>query len=166
MDARVVAQDQDHCIALWERVVIQLWYGETRPMAVHSMSRVCEELLRTAPRQASTILLIEPTAPAPGAEGRKALADWSGRVAARFVRAVVVAEGGGFRSSLVRAVGVAFTTLTPHRLPFKFFAGVTEGASHLGPTLSDPQGGPRQLEAAIAALRSTRSTSPNVQRLP
>jgi hypothetical protein len=33
---------------------------------------------------------------------------------------VVVAEGGGFRAALVRAVGVTLTTLLPHSSKFKF----------------------------------------------
>jgi hypothetical protein len=153
VDARIVARDQDHCVAIWERVVIQIWYGETRVPAVQAMSRACEDLLRTAQGDVSTVALIEASAPAPDHAGRKALADWSGRVAARFARAAVIAEGGGFRSSLVRGVGLAFTTLTPHRLPFKFFATVADAATYLGPSLSQPQAGPRDLETAISALR-------------
>lgn len=136
--------------------MLQLWYGETKVAAVQTMVRASEELLRAAPANVSTLALIEATAPVPSPEGRKALADWSVRVAARFARAAIVAEGGGFRSSLVRGVGLAFTTLTPHRLPFKFFATVAEAASYLGPVLSQPGEGPGQLEATIAALRLER----------
>lgn len=128
------------------------------------MSRTCEELLRTGQRDVSTLVLIEATAPAPSQESRKALAEWSGRVAGRLSRAAVVAEGGGFRSSLVRGVGLAFTTLTPHRLPFKFFATVAEGAAYLGPVLQQPLDGPHQLELAIAALRASKPADAAMRR--
>ena len=68
--------------------------------------------------------------------------------------AVKVPEGGGFRSAMVRGVGVALTVLAPHKAPFKFAGSVAEGAQQLARFLPASAGGAEQLAAAAPEARA------------
>ena len=79
---------------------------------------------------------------------------------ARMTAAVIVAEGSGFRSALVRGVGVALTTLTPHRVPFKFCSDVDEAMIQLSPVVPTAFGGVAALKGAIEQLRAAMPRAP------
>lgn len=74
-----------------------------------------------------------------------------------MVLAVVVAEGGGFRAALVRGVGIALSTMMPHRVPFKFVSEVEEALALLGPHLSKAGRGVAGLRDALGKLRDAVS---------
>ena len=76
----------------------------------------------------------------------------------KMAGAVLVAEGSGFRASLVRGVGLALTTLMPHRIPFKFVATVDEAVDHLAPKLRVTSGGSPVLKAVVERLRADMDT--------
>lgn len=153
MEPRLIVQNDSLCLATWDCVVIQVWSGPTTASLVGLTSRACKEMLRTKSGEASTLTVIASNAPVPDGDARAALAAFSRDVASQLAKAAVVAEGGGFRSSLVRGVGVAFTTLNPHRLPFKFFCSVEEAAAYLAPALSRTSGGAHQLIEVMGRLR-------------
>jgi hypothetical protein len=67
---------------------------------------------------------------------------------------IVVAEGSGFRSALVRSIGVALSAISPKSLPFKFASGIDEAAALIRPHLSAAAGGSDGLKRALAELRT------------
>jgi hypothetical protein len=153
--ATVRAEDADHCIAVWNRTLIQLWRFATSGPAVSGMNRIARALLAEEGGPVTSIGIVEPTSDVPGAEARAELARFSRDFASRMALAVMVAEGGGFRGAIVRSVGVALTRLAPHKVPFKFVDTVEQGAMALAPHLPEATGGPSALMRAIAELRAT-----------
>jgi len=73
---------------------------------------------------------------------------------------VVVAEGGGFRGALVRAVGVTLTTLMPHSSKFKFVNDLNAAARLIAPHLPPGSGGEDALIRATEELRSMLPVPP------
>jgi hypothetical protein len=67
---------------------------------------------------------------------------------------IVVAEGSGFRSALVRSIGVALSAISPKSLPFKFASGMDEASLLIRPHLSRSAGGAEGLKRALADLRT------------
>jgi hypothetical protein len=66
---------------------------------------------------------------------------------------IFVAEGSGFRSALVRGVGLTVSTFAPSLLPFKFASSVDEAAVIIASQLSPKAGGAEGLKTAVAGLR-------------
>jgi hypothetical protein len=67
---------------------------------------------------------------------------------------VVVAEGGGFRAAIVRAVGLTLTTLVPHGGNFKFVNDLPSAINLLGPHVQAGIGGTEGLARAVEELRA------------
>jgi hypothetical protein len=98
--------------------------------------------------------IVEPTSPPPDEGARAELARFSQEVVPGLAVAIIVGEGGGFRMSLVRAVGITLTTLLPYRVPFKFLSNVKSAMPLIVPHLSSEAGGADDLELALAEIRS------------
>jgi hypothetical protein len=126
-DIRVVDRDREHCIAVWDRIVFEIWRGPATLAGSTRMMTTCEELLRSGRGPVNFIAILERTSPPPSEPVRAVLAQWSREVVPRMETAIVVAEGGGFRSSIVRGVCTALTLLAPHRARFKFVGAVEDG---------------------------------------
>jgi hypothetical protein len=86
-------------------------------------------------------------------ETRKTLAAFSRDGVSRMSTSVVVAEGGGFRSALVRAVGVTLTTILPHSSKFRFVNDLVVG--HRRATLHD-----EERDNGIQTRRHERTSNP------
>jgi len=151
--ARLVAQDSDHVVAIWHETVITVFHGAASLHQVLNITKVCEALLAEAQGAVTYLGVIERASPAPSETVRRALATWSRDVVPKTALAVIVVEGGGFKSALVRGVSVALTALLPHRVPFKFTGSVEEGAVLVAAFLPHKAGGAAELGLAIAELR-------------
>lgn len=118
------------------------------------MVETCEELVASARGPVTFIALLEPNSPPPPDPVRKLLARWSRDIVPKMATAAMVAEGSGFRTAIVRAVGVTLTTLVPHKVPFKFFANVEAAIEELAPHLPPGSGGATALRRVIEELRA------------
>jgi len=103
---------------------------------------------------ATMLFIVEASSPAPDEETRKNFATMSRDVVGKMAMGVIVSEGGGFRGALVRAVGVALTTIMPHRSPLKFVNDVETAVGLLKPHLVLSTGGVQGLLKAVADLRT------------
>lgn len=151
---RIVAQDRDHMVAVWQDTVISIYSGAATLQHVLNVSNACKSLLEKRSARVTYLSVIERSSPAPTETVRRALAVWSRDVVTKLAAAVIVAEGGGFKNAIVRGVGVALTVLAPHQVPFKFASTVQEGANLLAPWLHAVGSGPADLIAAIAEGRT------------
>jgi hypothetical protein len=97
--------------------------------------------------------IVEPTSPPPDEKARAELAKFTREIVPKLAIAIIVGEGGGFRASLVRAVGVTLTTLMPNQVPFKFPSSVDDATILIAPHLSVGAGGVPGLRRALVDVR-------------
>lgn len=102
---------------------------------------------------ASTLTIVESTSPPPSDKVRGPMSAFYREIAPLMKEQIVVAEGSGFRSALVRSIGVALSAISPKSLPFKFASGIDEAALVIQPHLSRTGGGSEGLKRALAELR-------------
>src|SRR3954465_842233 len=155
MDARILAQNADVCLAVWQQTVIHIWRGQPTVESIAEMVAACNQLISSSRAPVTYLSIVERSSPPPEEPVRAALAQWSRDVVPRMVGAVIVAEGSGFRSALVRGVGLALTTLMPHRIPFKFVSSVDDAIDHLASKLPVASGGAPMLRKVVEHLRSS-----------
>lgn len=163
VDAQIIAEDSDYCLATWRQTALALWVGPPTVDQVKRISAQCKLLLANGKGPVTYLGVIERSSPAPTDPVRKEFAIWSRDVVSKLSMAVMVAEGGGFRAALVRGVGIALTVLLPHQVPFKFVGSVEEGLDLMGRVLP-PGATPAELGVAIAELR--RRWAASVRRSP
>lgn len=148
------ARDTSRCFATWDRVLFTIWRGPASPLAVAEMNQIARELVVKDSLPASYFSIVEPSSPPPNDKARAELARFSREIVPSMAVAIIVGEGGGFRASLVRAVGVTLTTLMPHRVPFKFLSNVEDAITLIAPHLSPGAGGREGLRRALADIRA------------
>ncbi|AKF04803.1 hypothetical protein [Sandaracinus amylolyticus] len=148
--------DADHCLATWDRVLIQVWRGPMTMENLAGLERVARSFLAEQPAGAkvSTISIIERTSPPPTDEVRKGMSRVYRDLTSSMDHAIIVPEGGGFRAAIVRGVGVALSSLSPKALPFKFVDTIRSAAVMVAPQLTPGAGGAGELEAAIERVRA------------
>jgi hypothetical protein len=151
---QIVTLDRDHCIAVWKQTLIHIWRGPATAPAVGRMVEACKTLLSNGKGNVTCLVIVERSSPPPAEPVRLALARWSREMVPRMAAAVFVAEGGGFRSAIVRGVGLTLTTLVPHRVPFKFVATLQEALNELARAIPVHTGGVVGLGMAVDALRA------------
>ena len=147
--------DRDHCVATWDRVLIQVWRGAVTHEAVRDLERVAQTFLNEGgAKKISSVSLVERSSPAPTDEVRGELSKFYRELAPNAHEAIVVAEGSGFRGALVRGVGVTLSMLAPRALPFKFVGSIPEATAAIAPHLTASAGGASGLQAALEEVRS------------
>jgi hypothetical protein len=144
--------DRDHGFAIWNQTQLLDWRGVVRPPAMARIIEIARPLV-DAGQLTTTLSVVERDSPMPDGMARQELARWSREICARQKLAIIVPEGGGFRAAAVRGVGVALTTLLPHRVPFKFLGSLEDAVSLLAPHLPLAGNAPAELRDAIAELR-------------
>lgn len=150
----LLVADDAHAVATWGRTFIQIWRGAPRAHTSARINELASAFLAASSVPATSLWVVEAKSPAPDDATRKNLAAFSRDLASQMRLCVVVAEGGGFRGALVRAVGAALTTILPHRTRFKFADDVGAAAELLGPHLPPGSGGPEALLRIAAEVRS------------
>ena len=146
--------DDVHVIGVCGATLIQIWRGAPTPALTLEANGIAHALIASGSAQVSSLFVVEPGSPPPDDETRKALAAFSRDIVSRMSISVVVAEGGGFRSALVRGVGVALTMILPHASKFKFVNDVSSGVRLIEPHLKPGTGGAKALLEATEALRA------------
>jgi hypothetical protein len=152
LDIRAV--DESHIVAIWGRTLIQIWRGAPTGEASGEVNRIGREVVAAATFPATSLFIVERGSPPPGEETRRNFATFSRDIVSRMSLSVVVAEGGGFRGALVRAVGVTLTTVMPHRSKFEFVNDLSTAVRLLTPHLPPGIGGAEKLVAATEELRT------------
>lgn len=155
----ILVVDDTYVLATWGRTFIQIWRGAPKASTTARMHELSSAFVASSSLPATSLFIVEAKSPSPDEASRKILAAFSRDVVGRMSLSVVVAEGGGFRGALVRAVGVALTTILPHRSRFKFVDDVATAAELLGPHLLAGSGGP---EALLRVAAEARSKLPSV----
>jgi hypothetical protein len=150
----VLVADSVHVIGTWGRTFVQIWRGGTTRDTVAEMNRFAGQFVESKGSAATSLFIVERTSPPPDEASRKEIAKFSRDAAKNMSLSVVVAEGGGFRAALVRAVGVTLTTLLPHSSKFKFENDLDTAIRLLEPHLLPGTGGAGGLETAVEELRS------------
>lgn len=150
----VVARDTGHCFLIWDRLALAIWRNATTRASVAEMSFMVRALMAKHDEPCCFLGIVEPTSPPPDEKARTELAKFSREIVPELALAIIVGEGGGFRASLVRAVGVALTTLMPHRVPFKFLSNVEDATTLIAPHLSPGAGGVPGMRRALADVRA------------
>lgn len=146
--------DADHCVATWDRVLIQVWRGPVTIDALHNLERVTRAFVAENGAKIAIVSVIERSSPPPGDEVRKDMSRYYRDLVPHVTHAVVVPEGGGFRAAIVRGVGVALSTFSPKALPFKFIDSIRSACVVIAPDLSPGAGGASELEAVIEKVRA------------
>jgi hypothetical protein len=144
-----------HGLGVWRDVVVFVWRkGIDRAAA----ERYVGLLAQTAAKSSAGVTginLIEPAATLPDDDLRKLIALGTAK-AAKILCGATVAEGEGFRASVVRAVTTGIAMLTRKSFPLKTFSRVPEAA---GWVVENRQRAgalamtPEELAAAIEAVR-------------
>jgi len=152
VDVRVV--DDVHVVATWGRTFIQIWRGAPTGTTSARVNRMAAEFVAASAFPATSLFIVEARSPSPDDETRRNFAAFSRDIVSQMELAVIVSEGGAFRGALVRAVGVALTTILPHRSNFKFVNDVETAAQLLAPYLMTGSGGPPALMRVAEEVRS------------
>ncbi|MGA7122757.1 MAG: hypothetical protein WBY94_21840, partial [Polyangiaceae bacterium] len=97
------ALDKDHCVATWDQVLVQVWRLDTPLRTVTELDSITRAFMAEVPRRISSLAIIEATATPPGDAARSALSKFYRELGPQMGAAIVVAEGGGFRSSFFGA---------------------------------------------------------------
>ncbi len=150
----VVSRETGHCFMTWDRLAVAVWRLGASSASVIEMVAVVRSLKAKHRERVCFLGIVEPTSPPPDEGARAELAKFSREVVPGLAVAIIVGEGGGFRMSLVRAVGITLTTLLPHRVPFKFLSNVSNAVPLIVPHLSHAAGGATGLQRALADARS------------
>jgi len=149
---RLLVVDDVHAVGTWRTILIQVWRGAPNGPLSAEVNELTERFMRDTRGPTSSLFVIERGSPPPDEACRRNLATFSRDLVSRMSIAVAVSEGGGFRSALVRAVGVTLTTLLPHSAKFKFVNDLNVAARLVEPHLR--VGDSQTLLAACEELRA------------
>jgi hypothetical protein len=127
--------DADHIVGVWGTTLIQIWRGSATSILTAEANRIASALVTSSRHPVSSLYIVERRSPTPDDEARKNLAAFSRDIVSRMSISVVLAEGGGFRSALVRSVGVTLTMILPHSSKFRFVNDVNDAVQLIEPHL-------------------------------
>jgi hypothetical protein len=152
VDIRVA--DEGHVVATWGRTFIQIWRGPPTGKKSAKINQIAAQFVDESAFLATSLFIVEAKSPSPDDETRRNFATFSRDIVSKMSLSVIVSEGGGFRGALVRAVGVALTTILPHRSNFKFVNDVEAAAQLLGSRLMPGTGGAAELLRVADEVRA------------
>jgi hypothetical protein len=154
LELDVKSIDDAHAVAVWDRLLLQLWRGETTLDSAERLLNLGRKFVAERPGEPLCFLtIIESRSPPPNDAVRAKLAACFRELAPSMRHQIFVGEGSSFRVALIRGVGLAVSTLAPSLLPFKFASGLDEAAQAIAPNLTDAAGGTAGLKAAVTTLR-------------
>jgi hypothetical protein len=123
----VLASDAAHALVSLDRIVVAVWRGAMTSTTVRALDPAVASAARQFPGEVVVALVVEQESPVPGDDVRKAFTE--NMRANRAVRCtVVVAEGSGFRISIVRSVVTGLIQVTRPGQPIKVTSTLPEGA--------------------------------------
>lgn len=161
--ATILTVDADHCLATWDRTLIQIWRHATTEAAAANMCSVARTFGAGHPDGATLLFIVEKTSEIPGAGARAAFARFTRETAGQMVCCAMVPEGGGFRPAIIRSVASSVATLLRQSLPYQFAESVDGGIKLLERHLTASPGGHEGLRRAVRELRARIELSPSIR---
>jgi hypothetical protein len=157
--ALIHAVDAGHCIATWDRTLIQIWRRDTTEQAGANMCGIARTFAAKHRNGINSLFIVEAASEIPGSGARTNFTRFTRETAVKAACCVVVPEGGGFRPALVRSIVIGLATLLREPFPYKFVGDVDAAIDLLGPHV-DPQAGGREgLRRAVTSLRAKIASS-------
>ncbi len=151
--------DPGYGLAIWDRVLIQLWRGPATLAGAQSWFALGKKFAsESGGLLCSNLSIVESNSPPPADKVRQALSAAFDGMATCMRHQIVVAEGSVARSALVRGVGLSLSNLSTSSLALKVAVSLDEAALTLAPDLSPDAGGAEGLKAAVADLRARISS--------
>jgi len=150
----VMRADAVHVVGVCGATLIQIWRGAPNYMLSAEVNEVARAMVASSTHPVSSLFVVERGSPPPDEATRRNFASFSRDLVSQMSVSVVVAEGGGFRGALVRAVGVTLTTILPHSSKFRFVNDVDSAAELIAPYLLPAVGGAPGLLDATSKLRA------------
>jgi hypothetical protein len=146
-------QDGD-LAATWHNVLVHIQKGPTSPRSVPNLTAAASSILLKH-KSFVFLIIVEPQATPPDQSARKQLTDFFETFRDSIARSIVIPEGDGFRSSIVRGVGTAVSLLAPKSFTFSFCGSVEEASAKLRDVLQ-PVGGAAPLIQALSEMRAAK----------
>jgi hypothetical protein len=147
--------DRSYGVAIWDRVLIQIWRGPATLEAAENWLALGKKFaLQSQGLPCSNLSIVESNSPPPSDKVRLALSAAFDGLAPCMRHQIVIAEGSVSRSALVRGVGLTLSSLSASSLALKVAVSLDEAALTLAPHLSAGAGGAEGLKAAVADLRA------------
>jgi hypothetical protein len=140
-------------------LLVIVWRREVTLEGVAELRKIGIAFAEGSKAPVSCLTIVQSTSPPPSDKVRGPYAAFHREVAPFMKEQIVVAEGSGFRSALVRSIGVALSTISPKSLPFKFASGLDEAALLIQPHLSPTAGGAESMKRALSELRGRFPTT-------
>lgn len=152
--ALIHAVDDGHCIATWDRTLIQIWRRATTEQAAANMCGIARTFAAKHRDGINSLFIVEPASDIPGSGARSNFTRFTRETAVKATCCVVVPEGGGFRAALVRSIVIGLATLLREPFPYKFVSDVDAAITMLGPHVDPLAGGRDGLRRALTGLRA------------
>lgn len=153
--AVIHADDGDYCLATWDRTLIMIWRRASKESAVTKACALGRTFAAKHGDKITVLVIVEPESEIPGSEARAEFARFARETGTKAACCVVVPEGGGFRSALVRSIFGGIGALLRQAFPFKFAESIDAALKLLEPHFSPAAGGAEALRRALGKMRAT-----------
>jgi hypothetical protein len=151
---RWVSFDAGHAIAVQGGVLITIWSGEMRAAAVRQAATESRRLTDARPGALSFLNMIVRGTPVPGEDVRAEFQKMIRQGPGALRCTAIVAEGGGFHGSAVRAVVTGITMVVRPKFPMKVHASVAEAAAWIAAQAGPAGATAAEISAAVDAMRA------------
>jgi len=166
MDVKIELSTRDAVMAVWDRVVLVVWRGNTTV----ALARRAEQVFHahSGRDQALLLTIVEATAPLPRLEARAELAGALRRGNGHVERSALVFEGEGFRAASVRAVVAGVSLFSRPDYPHRVFGNVRSAAVFLAGGKAGIPAPDRIVRMVLTARREpgTQTLLPRVANAP
>jgi len=137
MDVRIKLSTRDSVFALWDRVALALWRGNTTAGAVRRGSEILAEHAAAWGSRVWLLTVVEENVPLPALEARMELVSLLKNANGLVERSALVFEGEGFRAASVRAVVAGVSLFSRPEYPHRVFGSVGAAARFLAAGRTD-----------------------------
>jgi hypothetical protein len=153
-EPRIDIVDQDHCLAYWHNVFIQVWRNNPTEKLTRAMRASGRRFLDTTRGEVGSVVVIEDGCPVPDNQARVHTVGFLGDLRQRGRGIALVFEGEGFRAAATRAAMVGLMTAARFPFPYKVVRDPIEAEAFMRPFLPEVGKGIGELGRAVAIVRS------------
>lgn len=155
---KIIALDDDHCVASWKNVGITIWRRATTKTGLELSVRTYNDLVRVFPRGVSWLVVVERLSMPPDETVRKLVSDAMSRMTGMKALAAVH-EGIGFQSAATRAVAASLSWSGKLEFPRRIFTGIEDAALWLA-SEGQMRGAPEALCRVLGQIREKVACAP------
>lgn len=150
----IVVVDEDHCVAYWKNVFIQVWRQNPVEQKTRRMRAEGQRFLDATKGPVGALVVVEPTCKTPEESARVHSIAFIRDLGTRGKGIGLVFEGEGFLAAASRAVMVGLMSAANFAIPYQIVRSVAQGQLFLESSL--PHGWVRgELAVAVEAVRSS-----------